>query len=79
MFYFDSDVFHPKSCLAVGGRGNRKRGVGRGGRVWKEKQLELISWVQAKKEAQALGNLLASCDTAPLPAQLASQPVPLGT
>lgn len=38
---------------------------GAGGRVKKKKQLELISWGLAKKEAQALGNQLASCSTPP--------------
>lgn len=39
-----------------------ERGLGRGGKLRKAKQLELISWGWAKKEAQALGNLLASCE-----------------
>lgn len=51
-----------------------ERGMGRGRRLRKEKQLELISWGLAKKEAQALGNLLVSCLLLhnPLPASSAA-------
>lgn len=65
----------PPEILYGLGVGQRREGLGaqpekgleRGGRLREEKQLELISWGRAKKEAQALGNLLASL-MHPLPA-----------
>ena len=53
---------------------NTEMGMGRGGRLRKEKQLELISWGLAKKEAQTLGNLPVSCLLLhnPLPASSAA-------
>lgn len=78
---FDFQAFYPKILYDLGagqrweGLGAQpERGMGRGGRLRKEKQLELISWGRAKKEAQALGNLLVSCLLLhnPLPASSAA-------
>lgn len=60
---FHCDVFHPKSVQLggrpeEGGTGGPTGEWGEGGRIKTERQLELISWGLAKKEAQALGNPL---------------------
>lgn len=50
-----------------------ERGPGRGGRLGKAAGTHLLG--QARKEAQALGNLLASCDAPPHPRPLPQLPL----